>query len=117
VERDEELRLVLDALLSGEFSGGDPELFRGLVENLLESDPFCVLADYRAYVDAQGAVEQAFRNEDGWTKASILNVARVGRFSSDRSIDDYAREIWHVKPSPVPSVVEDLEDTVVPRGR
>ena len=117
VERDEELRLVLDALLSGEFSGGDPELFRGLVGNLLESDPFCVLADYRAYVDAQAAVEQAFRNEDGWTKASVLNVARVGRFSSDRSIDDYARDICHVKPAPVPPVAEDLEETAVPLGR
>ena len=101
-EADPELREVLDALVSGEFSRGDRDLFRPLVDGLLEHDPFRVLADYRAYVEAQGAVERAWRDADGWTRASILNTARMGRFSSDRSIRDYARDIWRVVPVPVP---------------
>lgn len=101
-EADPELREALDAIASGAFSGGDRELFRPLVEDLLARDPFFVLADYRAYVDAQGQVEKAWRDTEWWTRASILNVARMGRFSSDRSIADYAREIWHAVPAPVP---------------
>jgi starch phosphorylase len=101
-ETDEELRDVLDALAWGVFSGGDREVFRPLVENLLDHDPFLVLADYRAYLDAQAAVERAWRDPDGWARASILNTARMGRFSSDRSIQDYCRDIWRVEPLVVP---------------
>jgi starch phosphorylase len=107
-EADPELRDAVDALVSGELSRGDRGLFRPLVHGLLTNDPFLVLADYRAYVDAQGAVEAAWSDEERWTRASILNVARMGRFSSDRSIRDYAREIWHAVPAPVP--VEDGEE-------
>jgi starch phosphorylase len=104
---DPELRAALDAVAAGEFSDGDREVFRPLVENLLQHDPFLVLADYRSYVDAQGEVETAWRDSDRWTRASILNTARSGRFSSDRSIGEYCREIWHVAPVPVPeSAVE-----------
>ncbi len=99
---DPELRAALDAVASGEFSEGDGEVFRPIVENLLHHDPFLVLADYRSYVDAQGEVEAAWRDPDRWTRASILNTARSGRFSSDRSIGEYCRDIWHVKPVPVP---------------
>jgi len=99
---DGELRDVLDALVSGEFSHGDRELFRPLVDNLIQSDPFFVLADYRAYVEAQAEVEKVWRDPERWTRATILNVARMGGFSSDRSISDYAREIWGVVPVPVP---------------
>jgi starch phosphorylase len=100
-EGDPELRDVLDALAAGELSGGDREVFRPIVENLLHQDPFLVLADYRAYVDAQAEVEAAWRDEERWTRASILNTARAGRFSSDRSIRDYCRDIWNVEPLPV----------------
>jgi starch phosphorylase len=103
-EEDAELRDALDALSAGVFSGGDREVFRPVVENLLHHDPFLVLADYRAYVDAQAAVEKAWRDEEGWTRASILNVARSGRFSSDRAIREYCREIWNVEPLPVPEL-------------
>ena len=100
-EADPELKDALDALASGAFSGGDAEEFRPIVENLVHHDPFLVLADYRAYVDCQAEVEKAWRDEEGWTRKSILNVARSGRFSSDRSIRDYCREIWNVEPLPV----------------
>ena len=103
-DADLELRGALDALAAGEFSGGDRDVFRPLVEDLLHHDPFLVLADYRAYVDAQADVERAWRDEEQWTRASILNVARSGRFSSDRSIYEYCRDIWDVEPLPVSEV-------------
>ena len=98
---DDDLREALDALASGEFSGGDREVFHPIVENLLREDPFLVLADFRAYVDCQRKVEEAWRDREGWTRSSILNVARMGFFSSDRSIREYARKIWDVESIPV----------------
>jgi starch phosphorylase len=109
-DADEELRGALDALADGEFSGGDREVFRPLVDNLLNHDPFLVLADYRDYVDAQARVEAAWRDEERWTRASILNAARCGRFSSDRSIDEYCRDIWHVEPLPVSEVAGEEDE-------
>jgi starch phosphorylase len=99
---DPELADALGAIASGDFSRGDRDLFRPLVDGLLGHDPFFVLADYRAYVDAQREVETAWRDGERWTRASILNTARMGFFSSDRSIRDYARDIWRVVPVPVP---------------
>ncbi len=107
-EADPELREAVDALVSGELTRGDRGLLRPLVHGLLTKDPFLVLADYRAYVDAQGEVEAAWRDPERWTRDSILNTARMGRFSSDRSIRDYARDIWRAVPAPVP-VVEGEE--------
>jgi glycogen phosphorylase len=101
-ETDDELRGVIDAIGGGAFSGGDRELFRPIVENLLGADPFMLLADYRSYVDCQDAVGRAWGDPESWTRASILNVARMGRFSSDRSIRDYCRDIWHIEPVPIP---------------
>jgi starch phosphorylase len=83
------------------FSPGDPGLFRPLVDNLLDRDPFLVLADFRAYVDCQDAVGRAWGDPEAWTRASVLNVARAGHFSSDRAIAEYARKIWKVEPQPV----------------
>ncbi|MFN8093400.1 MAG: glycogen/starch/alpha-glucan phosphorylase [Vicinamibacteria bacterium] len=100
-ERDEELRSALDRIGSGFYSNGDASLFRPLVDSLLNDDPFLLLADFRAYVDAQDAVSRAWRDEEHWTRMSILNVARMGRFSSDRSIRDYCRLIWDVEPQPI----------------
>jgi starch phosphorylase len=98
---DEELREAIDAIAGGAFSGGDRELFKPIVENLLGSDPFMVLADYRAYVDCQDEVARAWSDPERWTRAAIRNVAHMGRFSSDRSIRDYCREIWHAEPVPI----------------
>ena len=97
-DQNETLREVLDFLESGALAGGDRRLFRPLVDNLMESDPFLVLADYQAYVDCQERVSKLWQDPVGWTRASILNVARMGKFSSDRSIRDYCREVWHVEP-------------------
>ncbi|MGC8989506.1 MAG: glycogen/starch/alpha-glucan phosphorylase, partial [Verrucomicrobiia bacterium] len=101
-EQNAELREVLDFIASGALAGGDKDLFRPLVDNLLWSDPFLVLADYQAYVDCQAQVSARWRDTEGWTRQSILTVARMGKFSSDRAIREYAQHIWHVQPVPVP---------------
>jgi starch phosphorylase len=93
-----ELRGVLDRLSSGYFSPGNPDLFRPIIESLLIRDPYLLLADYQAYVNCQERVSQAYRDPTHWTQMSILNVARIGKFSSDRSIQDYCQKIWHVNP-------------------
>jgi starch phosphorylase len=100
-ERDEELRAAIDLIASGAFAGGDPGLFRPLLDQLLEHDDYLLLADYRAYVDAQAEVDRAFRDPERWTRMSILNVARAGKFSSDRAIREYGERIWKVKPLPI----------------
>jgi starch phosphorylase len=98
VHRNAELRAVLDLIGSGHFSRGDGEVFRPLVENLTQSDPFLVLADYAAYVACQDQVSAAWQNADNWTRMSILNSARSGKFSSDRAIAEYCEAIWNVQP-------------------
>jgi starch phosphorylase len=100
-ESDPELRLVIDRIASGYYLPGDPSLFRPLVDSLLNEDPFLLLADFRSYTEAQRQVGLAYRDEERWTRMSILNVARIGRFSSDRAILEYCRDIWHVSPQPV----------------
>ena len=97
-EANPELRDVIDLIGSGAFSGGDRELFRPLIDSLLYHDEYMVLADYQAYVDCQQRVSDAYRDQRHWTRMSILNSARVGCFSSDRSIRDYCRDIWKVSP-------------------
>jgi starch phosphorylase len=101
-QSDEELRAVIEAIANGAFSNGDRELFKTIVDNLLGSDPYMLLADYRSYVDCQEEVGRVWRDAERWTRSSILNVARMGRFSSDRSIRDYCRDIWHVEPVSIP---------------
>jgi starch phosphorylase len=100
-EANATLREVLDFIASGGLARGDAGLFRPLVENLLHDDPFLLLADYHAYVDCQDRVSALWRDEHAWTRMSILNTARMGKFSSDRSIRDYCERVWHVKPMPV----------------
>jgi starch phosphorylase len=97
-EQNAELREVLDFIASGGLSGGDPELFRPLVANLLGHDPFLVMADYQAYVACQDQVSDLWRDPQAWTRKSILNAVRMGKFSSDRSIRDYCRQVWNVTP-------------------
>jgi len=95
---DPELKATIDLLNSGLFSHGDTELFRPLTDHLLHHDDYLLMADYRAYVDCQQEVDHAYRDPAHWNRMSILNVARMGKFSSDRAIQDYAKHIWHVEP-------------------
>jgi starch phosphorylase len=100
-ESDPELREVIDALANGSLSRGDDALFRPLVDSLLGEDPWLLLADFRSYLDCQAQVERAYLDPERWTRMSILNTARMGRFSSDRSIAEYCREVWGVRPVPI----------------
>jgi starch phosphorylase len=100
-EADNELRQAINQLGDGTFADGDPTAFEPIVRSLLDRDEFMVLADYRAYVDCQAQVDRAFRDEEAWTRSSILNAARCGFFSSDRAMRQYAEEIWKVRPLPV----------------
>ncbi len=95
------LREVMDLIASGFFSRGDRELFQPLVKSLLDHDNYMALADYQSYVDCQSEVDRAYAHREQWTRMSILNAARSGRFSSDRSVRQYCEEIWNVKPLPI----------------
>jgi glycogen phosphorylase len=97
-DRSSPLRRVLDLLASGHFSGGDAALFRPLVDALISHDEYLLLADYDSYIECQDSVDLAFAERDAWTRQSIVTVARMGRFSSDRAIREYCRDIWHVSP-------------------
>jgi glycogen phosphorylase len=88
------LREVVDSLASGQFSHGDRELFRPLLDELLSYDRYLLLADYQSYVDCQDHVAATFLDQETWSKMSIYNAARMGRFSSDRAIQEYCRNIW-----------------------
>jgi glycogen phosphorylase len=97
-EANPSLKEVIDSLTDGTFSKGDRELFRPLVDNLLNHDDFCLMADFQSYVDCQKQVDEAFANEEKWIRMSIANVANMGKFSSDRSIREYCTDIWETKP-------------------
>jgi glycogen phosphorylase len=92
------LREAMDQINSGRFSRGDTNLFKPLVDSLMKYDSFLVFADYQAYVNSQAQVSQAYTDKDDWTRMSILNTARMGKFSSDRAIREYCEKIWNAKP-------------------
>ena len=97
--RDPELRAVLDWLGSGYFTENEgPEILAPLRDNLIYHDPFLCLADFQAYCDAQDLVSEAFLDKTRWAKMAIMNTARVGKFSSDRTISEYAKDIWKLQP-------------------
>jgi len=102
-EGDAELKAAIDSVTSGTFSAGDREAFKPVISSILDWDEYLVLADYRSYIDCQDrAVGPAWADEDRWTRMSILNTARSGFFSSDRTVRGYCRDIWHIEPVPVP---------------
>lgn len=101
LENDPLLREAIDLIGSGHFSEGDRDLFHPLLANLCSSDPFKVMADTADYRRAQNAVDQAWGDPQGWSRSSLLNCARCGFFSSDRSIAEYASRIWKVEPVPI----------------
>jgi starch phosphorylase len=96
------LRAAVDLVRDGVFSNGDRELFRPLVDHLMGHDEYMVFADYASYEECQARVDAAWRERDRWTRMSILNAVRMGKFSSDRAIREYMRGIWNVEPLPVP---------------
>jgi len=95
-------RSVIDALYSGQFSRGDHDLFRPLLDSLLGYDPYLLFADYESYVRCQDQVAEAYRNQAAWSRMSILNTARMGAFSSDHSIDEYRHKISNIHQVSVP---------------
>ncbi len=97
-DQDEELRTALDAISAGTFGAAGPEV----AASLLDRDEYLTLADYRAYLSAQDTVDETWRDQDRWTRMSILNTARSGFFSADRTVRDYLTRIWHAAPVPVP---------------
>ena len=90
------LREVIDGLGSGQFSHGDRSLFRPILDQLLDHDPYLLFADYQSYIDCQDRVSETYRDQEAWSRMAILNAARMGKFSSDRSIREYCQNIWHV---------------------
>lgn len=104
---DQEIRRVLMQLINGYFAPQDPELFRDIYNSLLntinssKADTYFILKDFHSYADAQRRVEEAYRDEAGWAKAAMMNVACSGKFSSDRTIEEYVRDIWRLKKTKV----------------
>jgi starch phosphorylase len=97
-ESNPALKQVIDMIATDYFNKNEPGIFKSIVDGLLGVDYYCLLADYQAYIDAQDKVSKLYLNAEEWTKMAILNVARVGKFSSDRSIKEYAENIWKVEP-------------------
>ena len=85
-------------IASDYFNKQEPRIFKPIVDSLLTGDYYFLLADYQSYIDKQNEVSIAYTDVDRWTKMSIFNVARIGKFSSDRSVKEYAEKIWNVKP-------------------
>lgn len=102
-EADREVGKVVDQLIDGTYSGGNPELFHELYSSLLDSngyeraDQYFILKDFRSYAEAQKAVDAAYRDRQAWAKMAMLNVAKSGKFSSDRTIEEYAKDIWNLE--------------------
>ncbi|HMY21423.1 MAG TPA: glycogen/starch/alpha-glucan phosphorylase, partial [Polyangium sp.] len=100
-EEDAELAEAIDFIASGFFSPDEPNLFRPLVDELLGPDRYMVTSDFRSYADTQSTVAQAFADEEAWSAKAALNIARVGGFSCDRTVREYAKEIWNISAVPI----------------
>ena len=99
-------------LINGYYSPQDPELFRDIYNSLLtgngyeKADPYFILKDFRSYAEAHARIDQAYRDEAWWAESALINIAHAGKFTSDRTIEDYVRDIWHLK-----KVTVDMDDT------
>jgi glycogen phosphorylase len=100
-DSDAELSAAVDAVTSGAFSGGDRQAFEPIIGALLNRDEYMVFADYRSYIDCHDRAGPAWADQERWTRMSILNTARSGFFSSDRTVRDYCRDVWHAEPVPI----------------
>lgn len=102
-EKNESLKKVIDMISSDFFNKNEPGIFKPIIDKLMHEDYYCLFADYQSYVDVQDKVSELYLNKEEWIRKSILNVARVGKFSSDRSIKEYAEQIWKVEPVKIES--------------
>jgi glycogen phosphorylase len=93
-----DLKAVVDLVNSGFFCPEKPDTYRPLLENLLRQDPYMLFADFASYVECQNSVDNAYRNQERWSEMAVINIASTGKFSSDRTIEEYANEIWHATP-------------------
>ncbi len=110
-EQNPELKRVLDMIAGDYFSTSNPMLFQPIIDSLLGDDRFMLLADYAAYIACQERVNEAYFNQDEWTRRAILNVAKMGKFSSDRTINEYAGDIWNIRPVEIDVInPENLKD-------
>jgi starch phosphorylase len=100
-EKNANLKKVIDMIANGFFSPWNPQLFKPIIDSLMNTDNFMLFADFEAYIRCQSVVSQNFLNPEDWTRKSILNVASTGKFSSDRAIAEYAKDIWNVKSVPI----------------
>jgi starch phosphorylase len=96
-----ELKAVIDRIANGYFSHGDKEMFKPMIDSLMYDDTYMLFADYQSYIDCQDQASKAFMDRPKWTKMSILNSVRMGKFSSDRTIEEYCKEIWEAEPTPI----------------
>ena len=109
---DQDIRRVLMQLINGYYSPQNPELFRDIYNSLLtgngyeKADPYFILKDFRSYAEAHARIDQAYRDEAWWAESALINIAHAGKFTSDRTIEDYVRDIWHLK-----KVTVDMDDT------
>jgi starch phosphorylase len=92
-----EIRKVLTQLINGYYSPENPELFRELYDSLLNQDQYFTLLDFDSYAQAQARINEAYKDETAWAKSAILNIAKSGKFTADRTIEQYATEIWHLE--------------------
>jgi starch phosphorylase len=102
------LKGVIDRIASNYFCKDEPGIFNPLVDNLLNDDNYCLFADFQSYIDIQDEINSVYQNVDEWTKRSIYNVARIGKFSSDRSVNEYAEKIWKVKQTPIKDITKKI---------
>jgi len=100
-ETNAELRAAIDLIADGFFSRGDVNLFKPIVDGLMRWDPYLLFADFQSYSDCQTRVDRAYREVDHWTRMSIMNTARSGKFSSDRTVREYVNEIWRAPTVPI----------------
>ncbi len=96
-EQDADIRRVMDQMVDGTYSNGDTETFRELFNSLINQDVYFILKDFRSYAEARAKINEAYRDSNAWNRMAILNTACSGKFSSDRTIEEYVRDIWHLK--------------------
>ena len=104
VSENPQLRDVLEAISRGDFSPGDPQRYRGLIDGLLQHDRYLLLADFNDYLRAQAEVDRLFGQPDAWQARAALNIAAMGRFSTDRTVAEYVEQIWSAASLPKPEL-------------